>query len=136
MSGSDKLFQPEPLPNEVIDAISDLSNEQKAKWNDHVLPKAPISSFSRELEKHRIARHRGPILQAIVSLPSRRTSFISAAALTAINTGLGTASAFPMPHHGRGATGLDPGQRNDISRYKETCWRGMQLSIFFRLNDP
>lgn len=71
MSGSDKLFQPEPLPNEVIDAISDLSNEQKAKWKDHVLPKAaePISSFVRELEKHRIERHRGPILQAIVNLP-------------------------------------------------------------------
>lgn len=59
------------LPNEVIDAISDLSNEQKAKWKDHVLPKAaePISSFVRELEKHRIERHRGPILQAIVNLP-------------------------------------------------------------------
>lgn len=59
------------LPNEVIDAISDLSDEQKLKWKSHVLPEVaePISSFVRELEKHRIERHRGPILQAIINLP-------------------------------------------------------------------
>lgn len=59
------------LPNEVIDAISDLSDEEKLKWKDRILPTAaePIGAFVRELEEHRIERHRGPILQAIINLP-------------------------------------------------------------------
>lgn len=59
------------LPNEVIDAISDLTDEQKTKWKSHILPTAaePIGAFVRGLEEHRIERHRGPILQAIINLP-------------------------------------------------------------------
>jgi hypothetical protein len=59
------------LPNEVIDGISDLSDAQKSVWKDKILPKTaePIGAFVRELEKHRIERHRGPILQAIINLP-------------------------------------------------------------------
>lgn len=59
------------LPNEVIDAITDLTPEQKATWKERILPSTaePIGSFVRELEKHRIDRHRGPILQAIINLP-------------------------------------------------------------------
>jgi hypothetical protein len=59
------------LPNAVIDAISDLSDTQKSLWKDRISPQTaePIGAFVRELEKHRIERHRGPIIQAIINLP-------------------------------------------------------------------
>lgn len=59
------------LPNEVIDAITDLDDARKAFWRDKILPQTaePIRSFVKELETHRIEKHRGPILQAIINLP-------------------------------------------------------------------
>jgi hypothetical protein len=59
------------LPNEVIDAIADLDEAQKTSWKDKILPQTaePIRAFVTEMERHRINKHRGPILQAIINLP-------------------------------------------------------------------
>lgn len=59
------------LPNEVIDAITDLDEARKTFWKERILPQTaePIRSFVKELESHRIDKHRGPILQAIINLP-------------------------------------------------------------------
>jgi len=59
------------LPDEVIDAISDLSEEKKSEWKDRILPgsRVAIGQFVEKLKVHREKRHLGPIRQAIINLP-------------------------------------------------------------------
>ncbi|MCK1606504.1 MULTISPECIES: hypothetical protein [unclassified Bradyrhizobium] len=59
------------FPNEVIDAITDLTSVQKELWKEKVLSNSaePLRAFVKALEAHRIKKHRGPILQAIINLP-------------------------------------------------------------------
>jgi hypothetical protein len=68
------------FPDEVIDAITDLTDEQRNQWKDKIRPqsKEPILKFVKELETHRLERHRGPILQAIINLPIEELAHVAA----------------------------------------------------------
>ena len=68
------------FPDEVIDAISDLTEEQKTAWKEKVLPNSSeaIRSFVNSLEKHRVEKHLGPIRQAIINLPIDELAHVAA----------------------------------------------------------
>jgi len=68
------------LPDVVIDAITDLTEEQRTLWKEKILPHSSgaMSTFVSNLEKHRIEKHLGPIRQAIISLPIDELAHVAA----------------------------------------------------------
>lgn len=68
------------LPNEVIDGITELTDEQKSGWKERILPQTSdlIRAFVGNLERHRKDNHRGPILQAIINLPIEELAHVAA----------------------------------------------------------
>lgn len=68
------------LPDVVIGAISDLTDVQKEHWRDKIRPQSAeaLEAFVAKLEKHRLEKHLGPILRAIINLPIDELAHVAA----------------------------------------------------------
>lgn len=69
------------LPNTVIDAISDLSDEQKIRWKSEVENNAKdaISILLDQLQDYRFQRHWLPVHSALVHLPKDELAHVAEA---------------------------------------------------------
>jgi len=74
------------LPDEVVDAITDLTDEQKEKWKKEFRPESvrAIKSLFSKLDEHREERHLLPIRQAVANMPKDELGH-AAARLVSLN---------------------------------------------------
>lgn len=74
------------LPDEVVDAISDLDDKQKAKWRKKFKPASQkaLRSLMEKLEEQRQEKHLGPIQQAVINMPKDELGH-AAARLVSLN---------------------------------------------------
>ncbi|BCH12713.1 MULTISPECIES: hypothetical protein [unclassified Mesorhizobium] len=74
------------LPDAIVDAIADLTDEQRAKWKSQFRPesKKAIKSLIQKLNEQREEKHLGPIKQAIANMPKDELGF-AAARLVSLN---------------------------------------------------
>lgn len=69
------------LPNTVIDAVTDLSDQQKAHWKEQVQPHAgaAIRTMLEKLQDHAVEKHWGPVHSALIHLPKDELAHVAEA---------------------------------------------------------
>lgn len=74
------------LPDEVVDAIGDLDEKQKAKWRRKFKPESQKAyrNLIDKLEEQRREKHLGPIRQAVINMPKDELGH-AAARLVSLN---------------------------------------------------
>lgn len=68
------------LPSDIIDTITDLSDEQKKVWKAKMDPVGIEAGerFLTDITEYRVQQHREPILQAIAHLPKDQLAHVAA----------------------------------------------------------
>lgn len=68
------------LSDAAVDAITDLTHEQKEHWKNTIRPHSgeAVKLLVKNLEQHRVKRHLGPIHQAITNLPKDELAHVAA----------------------------------------------------------